>query len=158
MFLSFQAILGNKYGYRPIPTYIPDQLFTVLQKTSESDAAWEIVSKWYERDENAEPPLYVLQSVSNMIPDVTSSVSRFLIALYSYQIPNVFVGNLFIFHCRRRRRHRHHHCHCRHHHHQQRELYIFCRRPHRSHRRQVSHLGHTYNWLQNTVMHTCFIF
>lgn len=93
--------MGNKYGYRPIPTYIADELFTILAATatgegetgtaSEGGVAttdgvvdagavtggedWGLVEAWYRRDENANPPVYVLQAVSVMIPDVRSNVS-----------------------------------------------------------------------------------
>ena len=61
--LSLQVLSGDRYGFRPIPTEISVEEFQILK----SEAAKlklekrELLEEWYKLEENAIPPLYVLQ-------------------------------------------------------------------------------------------------
>ena len=51
-------MLGNRYGFRPIPVSIPVPLFDTLRSLA-SDP--DLLTKWYRRDDNAAPPVHLLQ-------------------------------------------------------------------------------------------------
>jgi hypothetical protein len=57
---NFIILLGEKYGWQPIPEIIPEdemaQILSLLQGDDKS-----LIGKWYRLDENAVPPVYVLQ-------------------------------------------------------------------------------------------------
>ncbi len=57
---NFLILLGDKYGWQPIPEKIPgiewDEIFPLLNNDDAS-----LFNKWYKKDENAVPPEYVLQ-------------------------------------------------------------------------------------------------
>ncbi|XP_070550303.1 NACHT domain- and WD repeat-containing protein 1-like isoform X1 [Ptychodera flava] len=61
--MAFIAILGDKYGWRPLPPMIPHQEFETLLSNLD-DAESELVRNWYRRDENALEPCYVLQPIT----------------------------------------------------------------------------------------------
>ena len=69
---SFVSILGQRCGYKPIPSSIEIHLFNELvtlieqdaQKSSESKIGLENIKEWFRLDENCEPPRYVLQNIS----------------------------------------------------------------------------------------------
>jgi hypothetical protein len=65
---SFQVFLGQKYGYRPIPTYI---LSSELQMIRDELAATGhdpvMIDTWYRKDSNAVPPISVLQPISSIL-------------------------------------------------------------------------------------------
>ena len=57
---NFLILLGDKYGWQPIPEIIPEnEMDTILGKLVADDK--KLIRKWYHRDENATPPEYVLQ-------------------------------------------------------------------------------------------------
>ncbi|XP_041912488.1 NACHT domain- and WD repeat-containing protein 1 [Alosa sapidissima] len=61
---TFIALLGNRYGHRPIPRLIPEREFELLVgKLSDLDDI-KFLNKWFWRDDNAVPPTYVLQPIS----------------------------------------------------------------------------------------------
>ena len=73
----FQAIIGDKYGYRPIPTVIEAGLFETLCEVAPSIVSaddWTLATTWYLKDSNALPVVYVLQPISVMIPEVVDNV------------------------------------------------------------------------------------
>jgi hypothetical protein len=57
---NFILLLGNRYGWRPLPYEIPsdefDQIFEYVP-----DEIKPVVNEWYQRDENAVPAVYMLQ-------------------------------------------------------------------------------------------------
>jgi len=57
---NFVILLGEKYGWQPIPEIIPEaeitQILSLLRGNDKS-----LIEKWYRLDENAVPPEYVLQ-------------------------------------------------------------------------------------------------
>ena len=70
--IAFIAILGDKYGYRPLPPSVDAGEFEQLLKfMDQSDDKLNITS-WYLRDDNSVPPCYVLQPVSTQIPGINS--------------------------------------------------------------------------------------
>jgi len=57
---NFLILLGDKYGWQPIPEIIPEEeMKAILSLISGKEK--ELVEKWYLRDENAVPAEYVLQ-------------------------------------------------------------------------------------------------
>ena len=66
------CIIGDKYGYRPIPVKIDKEIFEMLlgsvKSHSGSKNASELLEKWYKLDENSVPAAYVLQPVSTFFP------------------------------------------------------------------------------------------
>ncbi|MBI3272396.1 MAG: DUF4062 domain-containing protein [Planctomycetes bacterium] len=65
---NFILLLGDRYGWRPLPAEIPVDEFESLVRSAtrtppSSSAAAEahLLAQWYGRDENALPPVYVLQ-------------------------------------------------------------------------------------------------
>uniref|UniRef100_A0A1I8FXK9 DUF4062 domain-containing protein n=1 Tax=Macrostomum lignano TaxID=282301 RepID=A0A1I8FXK9_9PLAT len=57
---NFVVLLGQKYGYRPVPTLIDAQEFDMIvaavrQGGAEKDAA--CLERWYKRDANIVPPV-----------------------------------------------------------------------------------------------------
>ena len=58
---NFLVLLGDKYGWQPIPEIIPeDEMDAILGMLAAKDK--ELMARWYRRDENAVPPEYMLQS------------------------------------------------------------------------------------------------
>lgn len=57
---NFLILLGNKYGWQPVPTKIPnDEMDQILSKLPE--VIEQVIKNWYRLDKNAIPPEYVLQ-------------------------------------------------------------------------------------------------
>ena len=70
MFLLFcQTFLGQKYGFRPIPSKIPSTEFEKLLSNLTDQEEKAVLEKWFKCDLNAIPPTYVLQPVSSHFPD-----------------------------------------------------------------------------------------
>jgi len=57
--------LGQKYGYRPLPTRVLDKEFHMLTDVLEKESV-ELLEKWYKLDTNSVPNIYVLQPVSSI--------------------------------------------------------------------------------------------
>ncbi len=57
---NFIVLLGDRYGWRPLPFEIPADEFSEIEQRV-SDADKELLKKWYRRDDNAVPPVYCLQ-------------------------------------------------------------------------------------------------
>ena len=65
--IAFIAILGDKYGWRPLPPSVDAVEFEpLLERIDEADR--ELVTSWYLRDDNSVPPCYLLQPISNQFP------------------------------------------------------------------------------------------
>jgi len=60
---NFVALLGERYGWRPLPEEIPgneyEEIHTFLSEGSD-DTGLELLNQWYKLDTNAVPPVYVL--------------------------------------------------------------------------------------------------
>jgi len=65
---NFIILLGNRYGWQPVPVKIPgNEMEKINQVTDKKD----LFNKWYRLDENAIPAEYVLQPRSKDLPDNT---------------------------------------------------------------------------------------
>lgn len=62
------CIIGDKYGFRPVPVTIDKNIFEMLLGSVKSQSggqrAAELLVQWYKLDENSVPAAYVLQPVS----------------------------------------------------------------------------------------------
>src|SRR5215472_774310 len=58
---NFIALVGDRYGWRPLPTDIPATDFTLLEGSLGDDADRALLTAWYRRDDNAVPAAYFLQ-------------------------------------------------------------------------------------------------
>ena len=52
---NFIALIGNRYGWRPLPVTIPKKLYDTLPTETK-----EIIDEHYKLDENAVPPVYLI--------------------------------------------------------------------------------------------------
>ncbi|KAM9479394.1 NACHT domain- and WD repeat-containing protein 1 [Salvelinus alpinus] len=64
---SFIALLGNRYGHRPIPRVLPGKQFEVLLSKLPQDQVG-LLHQWFRKDNNAVPPVYVLQPITTLLP------------------------------------------------------------------------------------------
>ena len=58
---NFIVLLGDRYGWCPLPHEIPAYEFKRILTNISSDADRELLTNWYKRDDNALPPVYDLQ-------------------------------------------------------------------------------------------------
>ncbi|KAG2463912.1 NWD1 protein, partial [Polypterus senegalus] len=66
---TFTALIGNRYGYRPIPRVIEEKEFEMLLGKLHSDAdSIKNLTKWFWKDENSDPSVYVLQPITTLLP------------------------------------------------------------------------------------------
>ena len=66
---NFLILLGNRYGWRPLPEDVSEDEFRRLEQAASSEPDREILHAWYQRDENAVPPVYLLQSRKKKLND-----------------------------------------------------------------------------------------
>lgn len=57
---NFIVLLGDRYGWQPLPEEIPAHEFMEIQ-TRVSQDALDLLNRWYYKDDNAVPPVYCLQ-------------------------------------------------------------------------------------------------
>ena len=72
-----QVFLGQKYGYRPIPTYIVASEFVMLREAllaMGTDVT--LLDTWYMKDTNAVPAIYILQPISSILINFNNKVRR----------------------------------------------------------------------------------
>jgi len=50
---NFLVLLGNRYGWRPLPPQIPEQEFTKILGRVPAEDKRELLTRWYQRDKNA---------------------------------------------------------------------------------------------------------
>ncbi len=66
---NFIVLLGDRYGWRPLPFAIPaDELAAIEQRVIGTDDK-ALVHRWYTRDDNAVPPVYDLQPREEELKD-----------------------------------------------------------------------------------------
>ncbi len=58
---NFIVLLGDRYGWRPLPARIEAQEFDRICGRVADAADWQLINAWYERDDNAVPPEYLLK-------------------------------------------------------------------------------------------------
>nr|XP_033811856.1 LOW QUALITY PROTEIN: NACHT domain- and WD repeat-containing protein 1 [Geotrypetes seraphini] len=62
---AFIALLGNRYGYRPIPRIIEEKEFDILySKLRQDKNSIQLLDLWFWKDDNAIPPAYILQPIT----------------------------------------------------------------------------------------------
>lgn len=66
---NFLILLGNRYVWRPLPEEISEGEFQRLEQVVWSEKARNTLCAWYRRDDNALPPVYVLQSRKRTLDD-----------------------------------------------------------------------------------------
>ncbi len=60
---NFLILLGDRYGWRPLPEEISTAEFEQLARAAAAEpASFQILEQWYRRDDNAVPPVHVLRS------------------------------------------------------------------------------------------------
>lgn len=60
--------LGQKYGYRPIPTYIlSSELQLIRDELVATGNDGSLIDTWYKKDSNAVPPISILQPISSIL-------------------------------------------------------------------------------------------
>lgn len=60
--------MGQKYGYRPIPTYVLSSELEMLRADLDSQGIdVEVLDTWYKKDSNAVPPTSILQPISSIL-------------------------------------------------------------------------------------------
>lgn len=68
---NFLVLLGNRYGWQPLPERISSEQFQQLEDTArqlprddlEAGSPVEVLRAWYRRDDNNLPPVYLMQSL-----------------------------------------------------------------------------------------------
>ena len=48
----------------------------------QGDSTLELIGKWYRKDENSTPPMYVLQPISSEIPEFVNSSGNLTTSIY----------------------------------------------------------------------------
>ena len=64
--------MGQKYGFRPLPSKIATTEFEQLLDNLTDHEERNLLGKWFVCDKNAVPAIYVLQPVSSQIPGYLS--------------------------------------------------------------------------------------
>lgn len=74
---NFIVFLGQKYGYRPIPTYIvSSELQLICEELTSMGVDRALLDLWYKKDSNAVPPISVLQPISSILINFNNKVSN----------------------------------------------------------------------------------
>ena len=58
---NFILLLGDRYGWQPLPAEIPDNEFEQLEKHVSSGSDRSLLTRWYKKDDNAVPAVYCIQ-------------------------------------------------------------------------------------------------
>lgn len=66
---NFIILLGNRYGWRPVPYEIPADEFEGIYKFLEDDEDKKLLNEWFIRDDNSVPPVYDLQPRKDIYED-----------------------------------------------------------------------------------------
>ncbi|XP_054751872.2 NACHT domain- and WD repeat-containing protein 1-like [Lytechinus pictus] len=78
---NFLFILGQRYGYRPIPATIPASMYGILSEHVTNGDHINLLSSWYLRDDNTVPPVYVLQPIMEQVRKQWSTISDQLVSI-----------------------------------------------------------------------------
>ena len=84
---NFLILLGNRYGWRPLPEEISVSEFQALERTASQvptttdQPAAAVFQAWYRRDENTVPPVYLLQSRRQRLPEPSDHEASQLVGL-----------------------------------------------------------------------------
>lgn len=73
---NFLIMLGDRYGWIPLPNIIEKDEFEVILESQNNQEDMEILNFWYKLDENQIPVSYILQERKNLVNETAVS-SRF---------------------------------------------------------------------------------
>lgn len=77
--LFWQVFLGQKYGYRPIPTHIEAEEFQMIRDCTKNEAdELALMDTWYKCDSNTVPPVFILQPISSILTNFNNKVYLFV--------------------------------------------------------------------------------
>ncbi|XP_015232013.1 PREDICTED: NACHT domain- and WD repeat-containing protein 1 [Cyprinodon variegatus] len=66
---AFVGLLGNRYGHRALPHFIPEKQFEILlSKLYKNPEGVQQLQEWFLKDNNSVPPTYILQPVTARYP------------------------------------------------------------------------------------------
>ena len=68
---NFILLLGDRYGWRPLPEVIPAREFEQIFELVPNDGERNLLATWYKRDDNAVPPVYELQPRTGEFVDIS---------------------------------------------------------------------------------------
>jgi WD40 repeat protein len=66
---NFILLLGDRYGWRPLPAEIPADEFDAIAGTGGLEDEADLLARWYRPDDNAVPPVYFLRPRSGRYED-----------------------------------------------------------------------------------------
>ncbi|KAK6192030.1 hypothetical protein SNE40_003581 [Patella caerulea] len=69
---SFVTFLSHKYGYRYFPRQIDASELEIIKDNMKSEESKQLLNRWFKKDENSVPPIYILQPISSHIPSFLS--------------------------------------------------------------------------------------
>lgn len=73
---NFIVLLGDRYGWRPLPEVIPADEFEQIRKLIPEGEDKDLLLSWYERDDNAIPPEYFLKPRELIISEDATEEER----------------------------------------------------------------------------------
>lgn len=74
---NFVVFLGQKYGYRPLPTHIDAAEFSMIRECTKNERVeLELLDTWYKRDDNTVPPVFILQPISSILTNFNNKRQR----------------------------------------------------------------------------------
>jgi hypothetical protein len=75
---NFLVLLGNRYGWRPLPEEISDEEFRRLEEAAASASELHTIRTWYRPDKNSLKPVFLLRSrrPDHTTPDVWNPIQR----------------------------------------------------------------------------------
>jgi len=68
---NFIVLLGDRYGWCPLPYEIPASEFEEIERRVNDSSTHELLATWYRRDDNAVPPVYCLQRRTGEFVDLS---------------------------------------------------------------------------------------
>jgi WD40 repeat protein len=80
---NFLVLLGDRYGWRPLPEMIPADEFEEIEQRITDDTEKTLLHRWYKRDDNNVPPVYILQPREGEYRDYSTWVNQVEIPLHS---------------------------------------------------------------------------
>ncbi len=79
---SFVYLGCNRYGTPGLPRVVDANEFESIIKLITNKDVLQFIEKWYKKDGNAVPSQYVLQPISNLLPQFLTAKSKFLLILH----------------------------------------------------------------------------
>uniref|UniRef100_A0A2C9K456 DUF4062 domain-containing protein n=1 Tax=Biomphalaria glabrata TaxID=6526 RepID=A0A2C9K456_BIOGL len=73
------AIIGNRYGFCPLPYKIFLEEYTILKSEAKELGLtdFDLIDQWYFKDDNSIPPAYYLQPITSQLPYFLDNSSQF---------------------------------------------------------------------------------